>query len=530
MGKSRATNVRQALRRGCVVGGLLAVLATASPGLAEAGPVVHISSGKLRGIGQRQAIAFLGIPYGDTTAGANRFKPPLPAPRWHGIRDAAAYGPKCPQVPLPLTPRLREVLKFADVGQSEDCLSLNVWTPAADSAKRPVVVWLHGGGFTSGTGAEPDYEGANLAHRGDVVVVTLNHRLNIMGHLDLSAWGPAYAESANAGMLDIVLALRWVRENIGAFGGDPANVTIFGQSGGGMKASVLLAMPVAKGLFGKAVIISGPEVLARTAEASAKTSAAALQAAAIAPGDVHALQSAPLETLLKASATGPWGPVVDGKVLPAHPFSPAAPEISRNVPVIIGNTADEGNVFLYADPRYPDMPEDEFRKRVAATVGAERADAMLALYRQEMPDAAPAQILGRMMADNFFGKGSVEIAERRAAQGAAPTYMYRIAWNTPVAGVVLKAAHGIDMPLWFDNADHVTSLIGTTPQAQAMSTMLSQTLVAFARTGNPNSPALPHWPAYSTDQRAVMIFDVPPHVQADPRPEFRKAWSASPAP
>ena len=300
--------------------------------------VVEVSNGEIRGMEQRGALAFLGIPYGAPTGGESRFRPASPAADWRGIREATQYGPKCPQNPLPLTPALSRVLKFADIGQSEDCLSLNVWTPAV-TGSRPVLVWLHGGGFTTGTGAEPDYEGANLASRNDVVVVTLNHRLNLFGHLDLSDWDEDYADSANAGMLDIVLALEWVRENAKTFGGDPGNVTIFGQSGGGYKVSTLLAMPPAEGLFHKAAIISGPGVQAKSREDALQTAADTLSVLDVEPGDRGALAQLSVDALLEASVgSNPaarqrlWGPVVDGRcrAIRSTPCRPNSHRISRS--------------------------------------------------------------------------------------------------------------------------------------------------------------------------------------------------------
>lgn len=498
-------------------------------------PVVEVSNGEIRGMEQRGALAFLGIPYGAPTGGESRFRPASPAADWSGIREARQYGPKCPQNPLPLTPALSRVLKFADIGQSEDCLSLNVWTPAV-TGSRPVLVWLHGGGFTTGTGAEPDYEGANLASRNDVVVVTLNHRLNLFGHLDLSDWDEDYADSANAGMLDIVLALEWVRENAETFGGDPGNVTIFGQSGGGYKVSTLLAMPPAVGLFHKAAIISGPGVQAKSREDALQTAAETLSVLDVEPVDRDALAHLSVDALLEASVgSNPaarqrlWGPVVDGRSLPRHPFDPVPPEQSSHIPIMIGYTADEGNIFLFADPRYPDMPEAEMMAQVEGIVGPDNAGQVVAMYRAQAPDDGNSQLLGTIMADLMFGRGTYQIADRRAGEdGAASVYMYRVEWDSPVEGGVLKAAHGIDMPLWFDNADHVNTLVGTEPESLEISTMMGTTIAAFARTGDPNNPLLPDWPAYTVPERALMIFDTPPHVERDPRSEVREMLEAAP--
>ena len=508
-------------------------------------PVVEITAGKLRGALGAGMYSFKGVPYGAPAAGRNRFMPPEPPQPWAGVRDALAYASRAWQ--LPNRPKRRPVLETllgpADTtAESEDCLSLNVWTAGlGDGAKRPVMVWLHGGAFAYGSGNRAVTDGANLARRGDVVVVSVNHRLNIFGFLHLAdLGGPDWAHSGNAGMLDIVAALRWVRDNIERFGGDPRNVTIFGESGGGGKVSVLLAMPVASGLFHRAVIQSGAAIRVSTRERANALAEAVLKELGIGRSECERLQGVAADRLLAAIAPASravgrsrwplldrydFGPVVDGSDLPQHPGEPNAPEISDNIPLMIGGTSEESAFFLADDDAVwnATLDEEGLRRRVAAVAGAE-TDALLTAYRSVMPRAKPADRLIAALTGSNFWIRTVLLAERYAARRRAPVHMYSLDWQSPAHGGRLKAHHAMDLPFVFDNVGVAETTAGA-PGAQKLAASISATWIAFARNGNPDNPAIPAWPAYSTEKRPTMIFDNTCRVVHDPNREARLLWS-----
>ena len=420
---------------------------------------------------------------------------------------------------------------------NEDCLFLNVWTPAPDDGKRPVMVWLHGGGYAYGSGAWPIYDGASLARKGDVVVVTLNHRLNAFGYLHLAdVLGDAYASSGNAGMLDIVLALGWVRDNIARFGGDPGNVTIMGESGGGSKVSHLMAMPAADGLFHKAIVQSGPGLTGVTPEAASRTTSAVLAELGVDAGDkagaARRLLNAPPETILAAVQAAqakagegfdglPLAPVVDGKVLPRHPFVPEAPSQSADVPLLIGWNKDEMTIFNTTAPWFGTLSEADLQARVTEVVGG-KARPLLDVYDEMYPDYSPTYVYNAILGDNWAFRGSVTLAEQKAAQAGAPVYMYYLTWETPVGGGVFKSPHTLDIPFMFNNVDKAVALTGDSPGARKLEDQMSSTWIAFARSGDPNNGTVPKWPAYDSERRAAMVFDVEPTVVEDPKGEVRR--------
>ncbi len=514
----------------------------------DAAGIVETTAGKVRGYSHNGIYIFKGIPYGATTAGAARFLPPEKPTPWPGVRSSLYYGKVSPQGPRTSWENDENAFMFEwDDGQpGEDCLRVNIWTPATnDNRKRPVMVWLHGGGFSAGSGQElKSYEGENLARHGDVVVVSLNHRLNILGYLNLAeVGGENYTTSANVGNLDIVAALEWVRENIGDFGGDPDTVLIFGQSGGGSKVSSLMAMPAAKGLFHRAAVQSGSMLRAIEPEDAGKLTAAVLAELNLSRSQVSELHDIPIDRLQGAAAaalkkaapstglppsprarrTG-WGPMVDGKVLPHHPFDPSAPTISSNVPMLIGSVLNEfvtgiGNPDAFA------MSEAKMKERVKALHG-DRCDAVINAYRKANPQARPFELLSRISAAPTR-QNAVTQAERKTELGGAPAYVYWFAWQTPILDGRPMAFHCSELPFVFDNTDRCAAMTGGGPEARALGVKVSEAWINFTKHGNPNHSGLPAWPAFDKGKAPTMIFDNKCEVKNDPDgPERRVAMEA----
>ncbi len=515
-------------RRALIAAGGAAVV-VARPAFAQAsGPIVDTTAGKVRGASAGPIHVFRGVRYGATTAG-RRFLPPLPAQPWTGVRDATAYAARAPQLELKVMPE--SVDSQTHEPMSEDCLFLNVWTPGVnDRGKRPVMVWLHGGGFANGSGANTRYDGANIAHREDVVVVTVNHRLNVFGYLHLGVLaGERYAASGTVGLQDLVLALRWVKANIGAFGGDPERVTLLGESGGGRKTSVLMAMPSAEGLFHRAIVESGATIRMSTPEEATRAAEAVMAQLAVARPDAAKLASLPVPALLKAMADAGQTevrPVVDGHVLPTHPFDPFGPRVSANVPMIIGSNATE-TTFRSDTPLDP-ISEAELHRRVREFTGAHpsEADRLIRVYRKGRPGASPVELYQRISTDYWIGADTVLQAERKAALGRAPAYLYHFEKTTPVRGGRLHSPHMLEIPYVLYNLDKTADLAGTDPRDYALAERMSRCWAAFARVGDPNTTGLPHWPPYSAAQRPVMAFNDDSKVVLDPRRDERLAIQA----
>ena len=494
-------------------------------------PVVDTSNGPIRGSAEAEGVyAFKGVRYAAAPVGKLRFKPPVPPEPWTEIADATQYGNRAMQgsgAPGAATD-MPEI--------SEDCLFLNVWTPGLDDRRRPVMVWLHGGGFSSGSGGDVFCEGENLSRKRDVVVVTINHRLNVFGFLQLGeVWGPDYRSSGQAGMLDIVMSLEWVRDNIASFGGNPDNVTIFGESGGGRKVAMLMAMDPAKGLFHRAIVQSGSGLDAPSKSDAVALGRDLLEKLEISEGDVEALAGVDAQKIFDSQPSAPrpstpgmltlpvagFVPCIDGVALKRKPFIPDAPMISADVPLLIGSNKDEMTIFRASDPKFGTQTDDEFVAYVRESL-PQRADSLIPVLRDTFPDYSPSDLIVAAETLKGYWVATILQAERKFRQGAAPVYVYLLAWETRADEGRLRAHHALDVPLVFGNIENMRSMVGPGPEPQHISDVMSAAWVAFARNGNPNTDALPDWPAYDLGRRATMIFDDKSYVQEDPYSEIRR--------
>jgi para-nitrobenzyl esterase len=516
--------MRQITRRGLWIAAS-GLLVPAAAFAQSASPLARTTHGPVRGYQDHGVSVFKGVRYGAPPA---RFQPPSPPRPWTRIADATRYGPASLQAG-----------GAPDEAQSEDCLFLNVWTPGLrDSGRRPVMVYLHGGAYSTGSGSAPLYDGVRLCRRGDVVVVTLNHRLNIFGYGFLARLaGPAFADSGNVGMLDLVLALRWVRDNITEFGGDPGRVMLFGQSGGGAKIATLMAMPAAQGLFHAAATMSGQQVTASGPLHATERTRLALDALGLGPDRAGEAARLPATRLLDALAVRDpftpgglyFGPVVDGRSLTRHPFYPDASPLGLGVPMIIGNTHDETRAFLaHSKPDPFAMGWDDVAGRIAPEMRVDiDPDRVVAEYRRLYPDYSPAEVFFAATTAGRSWRGAVIEAEERARAGA-PAWVYQQDLPTTIEGGRLRAMHTSDIPLAFDNLAQPGSPTAPSAGAQAAADVLSESFIALARRGDPNNPVTPSWPRYELNRRATLVVDAQSRLVDDPRGAERRLFAAAP--
>jgi para-nitrobenzyl esterase len=511
--------------------------------------IVETDSGKVFGFVRDGIFTFKGIPYGASTAGKNRFMPPAKPEPWAGVRSSLYWGPVSPQAYTSTFDGRRGgwnhddeafMFEWEDGQPSEDCLRINVWTPSiSDNKKRPVLMWIHGGGYTSGSDNELRmYDGESLSRRGDVVMVSINHRLGVLGYMNLMDYGEEYTSSPNVGMLDIVAALEWVKTNISNFGGDPSRVLIFGQSGGGAKVSTLMGMPSAQGLFHRAVVESGSSLRQGTTERSAALAAAVLAELGLSKDNFAKIHDLPNETIVQAALNaqrklaasggrggpgggGGWGPVVDGKVLPRNSFDPDASPLSANVPMIIGTVLNEmANAVQMGDATLDAMNMDEAKRRLSVQHG-DKTDEIVQVVQQLHPSATPFEIYSRVTAMGARLNALTQ-AERKAAQGGAPAYVYWFQWQSPILDGRGRAFHCSELPFVFYNTERCATMTGGGPEALDLAGRVSDAWVSFARTGNPNHAGLPAWPAYDAAKVPTMIFDTKCEAANDPDGALRK--------
>ncbi len=496
-------------------------------------PAVQTASGRIRGMVRFGVNQFFGVPYGASTAGANRFMPPVKPAPWSGVRDCVQVGNRSPQDPDGPISEVFALDRREPMG--EDCLSINVFTPGL-TGSRPVMVWLHGGGFSGGSGNWLLYDGTNLARKEDVVVVSVNHRLNLFGFLHLADLGAGerWTNASNAGMQDIVAALQWVKENIAGFGGNPGNVTVFGQSGGGGKVTTLMAMPSAKGLFHRAIAQSGSALRGVPREAATQAATQFLARVGLKPNQLDDLQKLPWQRVQEAFFAEPripnlgGGPVVDGRSLPRDQWSPDAPSYSADVPLMVGSVETED---AWNDPPPPlQMSEDEMMTRVKRITRNDESKAreLVALYRRTHAGITNTDVWLIMNADNTRRANAQLLSELKTAQRSASAYLYYFTWRSPVHLGQMKSYHTLDIPFAFYNVDIAGSMTGAGNDRYALAHRMSAAWAAFARTGNPNHADLPRWPAFDPATYPTMVLGNECKVVNDPNREERLALKTIP--
>jgi para-nitrobenzyl esterase len=532
MSENRALKVLRKLILTLLITALLGVAAGVCPGCGGRNLVAQTRSGKVKGVLETTGtLVFKGIPYAKPPVGKLRFKPPQPPKPWSDTFKAVMFGPVAPQTE-------NRIGSAATQEQSQDCLTLNVWTPGLEDKNRPVMVWIHGGGFTGGSGSDEWYEGTTFATRGDIVLVTINYRLGALGFLYLAGvGGPEYAESGNLGMLDQVAALKWVRDNIAAFGGDPGNVTVFGESAGSISVCTLMGMPAAKGLFRRAIAESGGLNLINNVDYASRMTRQFMSNAGVA--DMAGLLSLNDKQIIKAQSDlldkegrvgTPLGPVIDGSVIPEPPLHAIAKGSAANVDFLTGTNLDEVRFWLIMMPILAVVPiriAKDYMPVLGKVLGA-NTDAIAQSYKARRPKATDGDITMAIMTDVMFRVPVIRVVEAQSAR-QPKTWMYLFTWPSPVHDGVLGSCHALELPFVFNHlhAPNTVEFMGNDPP-QKLADIMQDTWIAFAKTGNPNNKRIPNWPAYNAQTRATMILNVNPAVENDPYSEDRQIWNGIP--
>ena len=529
----------QHLRRRTVLKGAVLLAGTSIAGgfysrdaQAASDPIARTSYGRIRGLSDDGVFVFKGVRYGADTSGANRFMPPRPVKHWSGVQDATEWGKSAPQAAESQDPFYAWYTTIQPT--SEDCLFLNVFTPGLrDHERRPVMVWFHGGSWGSCAGTAPGFNGTNLARDGDVVVITVNHRLNAFGYVQFEDQDPRFADSGNAGTLDLIAALKWVRDNAANFGGDPHNVTIFGQSGGAAKVVALMGAEKAHGLFHKAIVescsggarIDSPEEAAAQAHALATNLGMDKLTGA-------ALQKVPMEDLVSAmkKIADPFRPVVDGRTFKQDPFYPAAPTLSLDVPLMIGNANTETTYYLQVDPKNFSLGMSDIKRRLGRflKVDEARVDQIVSAYQASYPTDSPSELLTTMTTDYLFKRNTLRVASLQAHRASAPVYAFVFARETPIQNGRIHSPHTSEVPFIFGTTDVAVAQVGTGDDLKPMTNRMMATWTAFARTGNPNNPTIPNWTPFTDPDRYTMVLKMDSQLLKDPGGEARAALEGLP--
>jgi para-nitrobenzyl esterase len=493
--------------------------------------IIETRYGKVQGYEQGSISVWKGIPFAQPPTGEQRFRAPQPPESWTGVRDATTFSPMAPQVPEMGASMVGAIGAERAVDQrpmSEDCLYLNIWSQGADQQKRPVMVYIHGGAFTLGSASDPWYDGMSFAANHNIVVVSLNYRLGILGFVSLKDLaGADAAYTANCGLLDQIAALEWVREHIAAFGGDPDQVTVMGESAGAMSIGALLGMPSAHGLFQRAILQSGAAGSLPTRPQATRVAQALLAKLGLETSQLSALAEVSLEALLKVQpelgrefgGIQAYSPIIDGMTLPLHPLAMVAQGSAANVAILAGTNRDEWRLFamMSGGPKV----DEELLKQIFG----DEAKPALATYTQARADTSKEAAWIDIMSDLVFRMPAIRLAEGQVRQGA-PVWMYRFDWESPAFGGVLGAAHAMDIPFVWNTLDTPLSRMftGDSPTRQPLADQMHATWAAFIRSGTPAIASLPAWPPYDLDRRATMIWSSVPHVVDDPQGQVRALW------